>query len=279
MLCILVAKKGKFLEPSVAFDMVIFTAYFGFDSNHPVMKHLLQLAQYFINDLALDQLVILANCLSEMPATNQTQILKEAIKLLSRSRLDQLGMLTAWHKVVLLDLFGNHLPYLDELLKEIWKERENLKVATSVRLLTALSFLVVRHHMLENWCLQVVEAGQKFLSVDDGIAIAKSCHKIGHCPSTLFQNLTRLKMSVEEQFQIWTVLTECGWYSEHLSRSVVSELSIRRLDQFDLPFSTAVKMLCLVGNIGKPIENNLDCLQSWVEENCGKIQQLLRPGK
>lgn len=278
MLCILVAKKGKFLEPSVAFDMVIFMAYFGFDSNHPVMRHLLQLAQYFINDLALDQLVTLANCLSEMPATNQTQTLKEAIKLLSRSRLDQLGMLTAWHKVALLDLFGDQLPYLDELLSEIWKERENLKVETSVRLLTALSFLLVRHHLLENWCLQVVETGQNILSIDDAVAVAKSCHRIGKCPSTLFQNLTRLKMSVEEQFRVWTVLTECGWYSEHLSRSLVGELSIRRLDQLDLPFSTTVKLLCLLGDIGKPVEN-LDFLQSWVEENCAKIQQLLTPGK
>jgi len=121
---------------------------------------MLELAGQFINNLALDQLVTTAGSLTSLTVTDQTRLLTEAIVTLCRIRPDAHTLLTLseWHKIQLVDLFGDSLPYVREVLGDVWRNRHTLRDCTySVAVLKALSRTVVRHDALTRWCLNNIE--------------------------------------------------------------------------------------------------------------------------
>lgn len=278
-LCILVAQKARFLEPSIANDMIIFMSHFGYDSSHPVMKHMLQLALHFVSDLALDQLVSLAHCLSTMTVTKQTQVLLEAIKLLSKSRSQQIDMLTMWHKITLVTHFGNDLPYVDRLLKGLWHDRDALSRNYKVKLLNALSSITLQNKALAHWCLEAVCAGVDSFDGGDVVTVVESCQRLGLYSAPLFSKLGDQTMSLEEQIRTWSSLADLGWLHGQLMARIVASLSNHRVEEFDLPPAIVWKMACLLSNAGPRSDALTENLETWVTANAEALKELLLPGE
>lgn len=180
MLCARLTLKGRYLEPSIIADMFCFLVTFGCDIHNISIQVYLSLVLHCVNELALDQIVMVASHLSELTtvddsarscddasnasnvntfgdissyiamsnlsnyekARKQSVLLKEAIRVLCQLRGDQIEMLSTSSKIILLDLFGAELSYSKRLMSMIERDREDIdNVEDATTLLRVLSCL------------------------------------------------------------------------------------------------------------------------------------------
>jgi hypothetical protein len=261
VLCALLARKARRLEPSILADMITFLNHFGISSTHPAMQVCLQLAMKQINNLALDQLAVLSNIVANMITTTQTRVLIEAIKVLCQTRGEQLSVLSVEHRIYLLAAFGCEIDYADQLLRLLWRDRFDIYTwRQAISFFTSIGRMYSshvngkrlkmpeRHRRLEQWCLNVLVQQLAWVGVKDIKAFLVACKQLHLYNGEL---LYRIGLrAVDEQFDtndqlsIWSLFADLGHFHSTLSTAILE--SAKNLNCSLLSPASNVTLLTLI---------------------------------
>lgn len=255
------AKKSRYMQPAIVNDIVTFLCHFGIDSSHPVMRVCLQLMMKQINYLALDQLTVLASCLSGLDATRQTRVLREAIVVLCNNRADQLSALSVEHKIYLLREYGHRLQYSCELLQGLWDERRDLcKWQQAVGFFIALakastptdvvesSRVPLRHEYLEEWCIDILMQQSRWLEIDDIEALLAAFVQLdvydGELLRILGDNAQSQSSNPKNLLSVWNLLADLDYMHIGLMEMLLTNL--RTLNIHDMTVETQHGLLAFL---------------------------------
>jgi len=258
ILCAYVAKKARYLQPAILNDVVTFLCHFGTTSSQPVMRVCLQLMMKQINNLALDQLTVLAHDLSGLDATKQTRVLQNAIGVLCNTRGDQLSLLSIEHKIYLLEEYGSKLQYTDQLLDSLWGDRREMrKWQEAVGFFVALAkaaaptgdsdskTMLQRHQCLAEWCIDIVLQQYVWLNVADIEALLAAFVQLDIYDADLFRILGNRAVQqcsdVQSQLSVWNLLADADYMHVGLMDAVLTDL--RNCDVQQLTVETQLSLL------------------------------------
>lgn len=252
------AKKARYLQPAILNDIVTFLCHFGVTSSHPVMRVCLQLMMKQINYLALDQLTMLAHCLSGLDVTKQIQVLREATAVLCNTRGDQLSALSVEHKIYLLEEFGCRLQYTGQLLESLWDDKEDLHrwqqaagffVALAKAAASAVAGDITsslhRDEYLENWCMDILLQQYVQLSIDDIEALLAAFIQLGIYDRKLLRILgdhtQHQSSTLKSHLSVWNLLADADYMHVGLMRALLTDLKSSDIRQL----STDTQLLLL----------------------------------
>lgn len=248
MLCAHVAKKARYLQPAILNDVVAFLCHFGITSSHPAMQVSLQLMMKQINNLALDQLTVLAHGLSGMDETKQTRVLREAIGILCNTRSSQLSCLSIELKIYLLEEFGYRLEYTDRLLKSLWYDRIQLsKWQHAVGVFVALAKTAAlaadtdskrsppRHQYLEAHCMDILFRRYAWLGIDDIEALLSAFVQLsvydGDLLRILGDHARHQSSDLTSRLSVWTLLANADYMHVGLMEALLTDLKNSDIQQ------------------------------------------------
>lgn len=245
------AKKARYLQPVILNDVVTFLCHFGVTSSDSVMRVCLQLMMKQINNLALDQLTMLAHGLSGMAATTQTHVLREAIAILCSTRGDQLSMLSVELRIYLLEEFGCKLPYAEELLESLWMDRRDIhKWQQAVGVFVAFAKasaptvgsdgtgMQLRHESLEEWCVDVLWRQYVWLSTDDIEALLAAFVQLDVYDGELFRILgdhtVHQSANLKDRLSVWNLLADADYMHIGLMEAMLNDLKDCDIQQMSI---------------------------------------------
>jgi len=205
------------------------------------MRVCLQLMMKQINNLALDQLTVLAHALSGMVVTKQTRVLQEAIGILCSTRGDQLSLLSVELKIYLLEEFGHKLPYTDALLESLWSEKRDVRnwqqaVGFFVALAKACAPIAgsdctstsPRHESLEEWCMDILQRQYVWLSIDDIEALLGAFTQLdvydGGLLRILGSHTLHQSEKLKDRLSVWNLLADADYMHVGLMEALLTNL-------------------------------------------------------
>lgn len=206
------------------------------------MRVCLQLMMKQINNLALDQLTMLAHGLGGMVTTKQTRVLHEAIGVLCSTRGDQLSMLSVVHKIYLLEEFGCKLPYTGELLESLWYSKQEVRnwqqaIGFFVALAKASAptagsestRMLPRHESVEEWCMDILRRQYVWLSIDDIEALLSAFIQLDVYDARLLRILGNHAVHLSEKFEdrlsVWSLLADADYMHIGLMEAMLTDLN------------------------------------------------------
>lgn len=241
ILCAYLAKKARYLQPAIVNDVITFLCHFGLTSSDIVMRVCLQLMMTQINNLALDQLTVLAHGLSGMAVTKQTSVLHEAISVLCSTRGDQLSTLSLELKIYLLEELGHKLPYTSELLESLWADRHGVRnwqqaigffvalAKASAPTASGDSMTTRPHHEpLEEWCMDILWSQYTWLSIDDIEALLGAFVQLnvydGELLRILGDHTVQQSEKLEDRLSVWNCLADADYMHMGLMKALLTSL-------------------------------------------------------
>lgn len=308
ILSALLAKKARFLEPSVAADMLTFFVHFGLPSSNLVVKVYLQLMMKHMNNLPLDQLATLAYNLGQLEVTEQIKVLLQALKVLCSTRKYQLATISTEHCIFLLNAFGADLDFCNELVKVLWRDRfEFARPDTPVAVLSALGAMcgstvnksanrVMRHKRLENWCIDQSLRYLPKLGVHDFVSLLVACKKLRLYNSELLnavgQQLSNDAYSLTDRLSAWLRLVELGYLHSGLSQTILGNVDRDTVQSLSMEHCVAVLRLtaehvCIargvtsheeVQVVGSSVDDVLESVQERILSLCQSSSDQPTPG-
>lgn len=260
ILCAYVAKKARYLQPAILNDVVAFLCHFGIASSHPAMQVSLQLMMKQINNLALDQLTVLAHGLSGMDETKQTRVLREAIGILCNTRGSQLSCLSVELKIYLLEEFGYRLQYTDRLLKSLWYNRRELsKWQHAVGVFVALAKAAAlaadsdskrsppRHQYLEAHCMDILFQQHAWLGIDDIETLLSAFVQLGVYDGELLRILgdhaRHQSSDLTSWLSVWTSLSDADYMHVGLMEALLTNLKNGDIRQMSVDTQLSLLLL------------------------------------
>jgi len=294
----LLAKKARFLEPSVAADMLTFFVHFGLTNSDLALNVYLHVVMKQINNLALDELATLTYNLDQLGSTAQSEHFMKALILLCNTRRHQLGSLSVENVIFLLNSFGADLEYVNELLRALWRDRFDIvRPHTAVAVMHAISQIfayphdatrksIKRHRKLESWCISTILQQIDKIEIKDAISLLVSCRHLRLYNSELLNAIGKQFSgddvnSLTDRILLWSSLVELGYLHSMLSDGIlrsVDDSTVQSLSTVDSVFLLrlmAERVYYSTGTAGKNdfqwIESAQDAFFKFFDNNIVKF--------